>query len=143
MLHGNFDRILLNTESAWFGGKTREEIYQTAIEKGLRHKALAYGKTRRIYIPNIFFAAKLPKIFGFDYGPYEHIGNRATIAQAQVFKSMGYPSTFAATFRMISDFAKDELHTNLAGGPSDRRFSKYYTMGLQNWMEGRYDVFKP
>jgi hypothetical protein len=23
--------------------------------------------------------------------------------------------------------ADDELHTNYAGGPSDRRFSKYYT----------------
>ena len=143
MLHGNFDRILLKAESVWFGDKSRQEIYQTAIEKGLRHKAQPYGKTRSTYIPNIFFAGKLPKIFGFDYGPYEHIGSRATIAQAQAFKSMGYPSTFAATFRMITDFAKEELHTNLAGGPSDRRFSKYYTMGLQNWIEGGYDVFKP
>ena len=143
MLYGNFDRILLKAQSTWFGDKSREEIYQRAIEKGLRRKAQPYGKTRSIYIPNIFFAGKLPKIFGFDYGPYEHVGSRATIAQAQVFKAMGYPSTFAATFRMITDFAKDELHTNLAGGPSDRRFSKYYTMGLQNWIEGGYDVFKP
>ncbi|MGD8761985.1 MAG: penicillin acylase family protein [Desulfobacteraceae bacterium] len=143
MLHGNFDRILLTAESAWFGDKTREKIYQMAIEKSLRHKAQPYGKTRSIYIPNIFFAGKLPKIFGFDYGPYEHIGSRATIAQAQVFKSMGYPSTFAATFRMITDFAREELHTNLAGGPSDRRFSKYYTMGLQKWINGEYEIFKP
>jgi penicillin amidase len=143
MLHGNFDRILLKAESAWFGNKSREEIYQTAIEKGLQGKAQPYGKTRSTYIPNIFFAGKLPKIFGFDYGPYEHVGSRATIAQAQVFKAMGYPSTFAATFRMITDFAKDELHTNLAGGPSDRRFSKYYTMGLAEWINGEYEIFKP
>lgn len=143
MLHGNFDRILLKVESAWFGDNSREEIYQTAIERGLRRKAQPYGKTRSIYIPNIFFAGKLPKIFGFDYGPYEHIGSRATIAQAQVFKAMGYPSTFAATFRMITDFAKQELHTNLAGGPSDRRFSKYYTMGLSEWINGEYEIFKP
>jgi penicillin amidase len=43
---------------------------------------------------------------------------------------------------MITDFATEELHTNLAGGPSDRRFSKYYTMGLQSWIEGEYDVFR-
>jgi acyl-homoserine lactone acylase PvdQ len=39
--------------------------------------------------------------------------------------------------------ADDELHINNAGGPSDRRFSKYYTMGLKAWMKGEYEVFKP
>ena len=130
MLHGNFDRILLKAESAWFGDKSREEIFQLAIEKGLQSKAQPYGETRSIYIPNIFFAGKLPKIFGFDYGPYEHVGSRATIDQAQVFKSMGYPSTFAATFRMITDFAKNELHTNIAGGAFGQKVFKILYHGF-------------
>ncbi|UCE52129.1 MAG: penicillin acylase family protein [Desulfobacterales bacterium] len=143
MLHGNFDQVMLKNESAWFGDKTRDEIFQTAIDRGLKDPAVPYGKTRKMYIPNIFFAGRLPKIFGFDYGPYEHIGSRATIPQGQQYKSMGHPSTFTPTFRMVTDFADDELHTNNAGGPSDRRFSKYYTMGLKAWMKGEYEVFKP
>ncbi len=32
---------------------------------------------------------------------------------------------------MITDFAKEELQHNLTAGPSDRRFSRYDAMGLQ------------
>jgi len=142
-LHGNFDRVLLEKESAWFGGRSREQIYQTAIDRGLGETAVPYGQTRTMYIPHIFFGGKLPKIFGFDYGPYEHIGSRATVAQSQMFKSMGYPATFVAVYRMIADMDSDELYTNNAGGPSDRRFSKYYKTGLAEWMSARYHVYKP
>ncbi|MBW2412688.1 MAG: penicillin acylase family protein [Deltaproteobacteria bacterium] len=143
MLHGNFDRVLLNEESVWFGDRTRQEIYQTAIERGLKKPCVPYGKTTTMYFPHILFGQKLPKIFGFDFGPYELIGSRATIPQGQQYKVGGRPASFAPTFRMIADLATEEMHTNIAGGPSDRRFSKYYTMGMQNWIEGGYDVFKP
>ena len=142
MLHGNFDRVLLKEESAWFGDRTREQIYQTAIKRGLQEPAAAYGQTRKIYIPHIFFAGQLPKIFGFDFGPYEHIGSRATVAQSQIYKAMGHPATFVAVYRMIADLGSDELHTNNAGGPSDRRFSKYYTMGIVDWINARYNILK-
>ncbi|MEJ2282290.1 MAG: penicillin acylase family protein [Desulfobacterales bacterium] len=143
MLHGNFDQVLLKKESAWFGDRSRKQIYQTAIDRGLSEPAVPYGRTREIYIPNIFFAGQLPKIFGFDYGPYEHIGSRATVAQSQIFKAMGYPATFVAVYRMIADMDTEELHSNNAGGPSDRRFSKYYTMGISDWTNARYHVYKP
>ena len=41
---------------------------------------------------------------------------------------------------MICDMATDEIHTNLAGGPSDRRFSKWFASDLRNWYEGNYKV---
>jgi penicillin amidase len=143
MLHGKFDQVLLKKRSAWFGDLSRDRIYQTAIERGLQKPAVPYGRTRETYIPNIFFAGQLPKIFGFDYGPYEHIGSRATVAQSQMFKAMGHPATFVAVYRMIADMDTDELHTNNAGGPSDRRFSKYYTMGISDWINARYHLYKP
>ncbi len=143
MLHGNFDQVLLKETSAWYGDRSREQIYQTAIDRGLKEPAVPYGQTRKIYIPNIFFAGQLPKIFGFDYGPYEHIGSRATVAQSQMFKAMGHPATFVAVYRMIADLDRDELHTNNAGGPSDRRFSKYYTMDIDDWINAKYHIFKP
>jgi penicillin amidase len=143
MLHGNFDQVLLQAESTWFGGRKREDIYRTAIERGLKEPPIPFGKMQKIYILNIFFGGRLPKIFGFDYGPCKHVGSRATIPQNQQFKAMGHPSTFAPTYRMICDLATCELHTNIAGAPSDRRFSKYYTMGLTQWADGTYAVFKP
>ena len=143
MLHGNFDQVLLRRNSAWFGDRRRDDIFRSAIERGLKEPPRPYGKTRALYIPNIFFAGRLPKIFGFDYGPYDRIGSRATIPQSQHFNAMGHPSTIAPTYRVIADLATDELHANIPGGASDRRFSKYYTKGLQQWADGEYDVFKP
>ncbi len=143
MLHGNFDRILLKEDSAWFAELSRDEIYRKAIDRGLSQPAVPYGQTRKLFIPNIFFGGKLPKIFGFDYGPYEHNGSRATIPQSQIFKAMGRPATFAAAYRMIADLKKEELLNNLPGGASDRRFSKYYKTGLGDWMNSRYHVYRP
>jgi penicillin amidase len=35
------------------------------------------------------------------------------------------------------------LCSNLAGGPSDRRFSKWYVSDLANWQAGRYKTVSP
>ena len=142
ILHGNFDRILLSQSSVWFGGQSRESIYKGAIERGLTEKVVPHGETRRMYAQHLFLGGKLPRFLGFDY-PLEHIGSRSTVAQAQMFKTGTRAASFGATFRMICDFGDDTLHTNIAGGASDRRFSRYYTSGLGPWESGEYEVFKP
>jgi penicillin amidase len=142
MAHGNFDDVLLSESSAWFDEKPREEWYKEAIERGLKGKALRHGTARKIYIENLFFGGKLPGCLGFDY-PLEHIGSCSTIPQAQLFTLNGRPSTFAATLRLICDFADETLHANVAGGASDRRFSRYYKAGLREWENGDYDSLTP
>jgi len=142
LLHGNFDRILLSDTSVWFNGQSREEIFKSAIGLALKEPPIPHRQTRQVTIQNLFFGGKLPYFLGFDY-KLELIGSRATIPQSQIFSAYGRPSSFAATFRMITDLATDELHTNIAGGASDRRFSKYYKAGLKEWAAGVYDILKP
>jgi penicillin amidase len=36
-----------------------------------------------------------------------------------------------------------ELHTALCGGPSDRRFSKWYKSGVRGWLDGALKLRKP
>jgi penicillin amidase len=43
---------------------------------------------------------------------------------------------------MVTDLATDEVHSNLAGGPSDRRFSKWYCSGLKGWIRGEYKTLR-
>jgi penicillin G amidase len=140
-LHGFFDDILFNESPAWFGDRSRDKVLQQAIERGLEDRPVPYGKTRRVFITNLFFGGRLPNFLGFDYGPHEHIGSRATIPQAQIFKDMGHPASFAPSYRMITDLGENVLHTNLAGGPSERRFSRYYTKGLGEWIKGEYHIY--
>ena len=140
--YANLDRILEKQSSAWFDGQTRETLFKQGIGAGLSADPDAYGKTRSITLAHQLFGGRLPKFLGFDYGPLALPGCRATIPQGQIFKNAGRLTTFSPTYRFIADLATDEIHTNLAGGPSDRRFSRWYVSDLKNWYEGNYKVLR-
>ena len=97
-----------------------------------------WGHVRKVTMKNILFDGKLPRFLGFDRGPITIIGSLASPHQGQIFESAGRQTSFAPSLRMVADLATDNLYTNLAGGPSDRRFSKWYASDLDNWIEGRY-----
>jgi len=142
MISGDMDKILLGDSSAWFAGKSREELFKEAITRGLAAPTPRHGETRKIFINNLFFGGSLPRFLGFDY-PLEHVGSRATIPQAQLYRAAGRDSSFAATLRLVTDFASEEVHLNLAGGASGNRFSPFYKAGLEDWVQGRYKTIKP
>ncbi|KAA3654453.1 MAG: hypothetical protein DWQ10_17795 [Calditrichaeota bacterium] len=134
----NFDRILLAEKSRWFCDRSREEIYRSVAEKALQVEPNSWGEVRKITLSHMLFGGKLPGFLGFDRGPVAAIGSRATISQGQIYRSAGRITTFLPSLRMASDLATDEIHSNLAGGPSDRRFSKWYCSDLKNWLNGKY-----
>jgi len=134
----NFDRILLSEDSPWFGGKKREDLYLQAAENALKVPLRKWGDARKLVLTNILFGGKLPRFLGFDRGPVTIIGSLATPHQGQIFQSAGRQTSFAPSFRMVTDLSTDEIYTNMAGGPSDRRFSKWYCSDLNNWMTGKY-----
>lgn len=134
----NFDRILLAENSLWFGGRKREDIYLQAAEKALQGPAQKWGDLRKLVLKNILFNGKLPRFLGFDRGPITIIGSLATPHQGQIFESAGRQTSFAPSFRMVTDLSTDEIYTNMAGGPSDRRFSQWYCSDLNNWLTGTY-----
>ncbi len=135
------DRLDLFTQ---FASRRLTEI-QAQIDAGeeVSEKALGaspekWGNVRKVIMKNILFDGKLPKFLGFDRGPITIIGNLATPHQGQIFKSAGRLTTFAPSLRMVTDMSTDDLYSNLAGGPSDRRFSKWYASDLDNWSSGKY-----
>ena len=140
--YANLDRILQKRSSAWFDGQAREKLFKQAIDTGLGVEPVSYGNTRSITLAHLLFGGQLPKFLGFDCGPLTLPGCRATITQGQIFKNAGRLTTFSPTYRFIADLATDEIHTNLAGGPSDRRFSRWYVSDLKNWYEGNYKVLR-
>ena len=139
----NFDRILLASQSAWFGGQTRDELYRKAAERALAVEPREWAQDRQITMAHILLGGKLPGFAGFDRGPLAGIGSRATIHQGQIYESGGRVTTFMPSFRWVTDMADTVLCSNLAGGPSDRRFSKWYVSDLANWQAGRYKTVSP
>ena len=137
--YGNFDRILLAEKSVWFGARTRTQIYRTALARALVTPPEPYGVKRRVLMRHLLFGGKLPLWLGFDR-PMELPGNRATVHQGQIYRGGGHETSFGPSLRFVTDLAADELHSTLAGGASDRRFSKWYANGVADWLAGRYQT---
>ncbi|MCP4124801.1 MAG: penicillin acylase family protein [Bacteroidetes bacterium] len=136
--YDNFDKILLSKDSAWFKGRSRQELFSNAIIATMGSTAKAWGSVNQITLSNMVLGGKLPKFLGFDAGPYPLCGGRSTIHQGQVYQSAGRQTSFAPSFRIITDMSGSIVHTNLAGGVSDRRFSGLYNNDFENWMSGIY-----
>jgi penicillin amidase len=131
-----FERVLLADESLWFRGRTRSELFLAAWEKAKAQPARAWGEKQTITMTHMLFGGKLPAVLGFDKGPLPYAGGRGTVMQGQVFRSGGRVTSFGPSYRFVADMATEEAHTVLAGGTSDRRFSREYLSDFARWRAG-------
>jgi penicillin amidase len=139
----NFDCVLLSEKAAWFGGESRDNLYRRVAANALQAKPKPWGEVNQMKMTHLLLGEKMPTVAGFDRGPIMLRGGRATPHQGQIYRSAGRVTSFTPSFRLVTDLSKDEAHTNLAGGPSDRRFSKWYCSDLENWLNEKYKVLKP
>ena len=138
----NFNRILLSERSAWFASETREDLYGRVAAEALDGKILTWGETREVTMSHIIFGGQLPRFLGFDRGPIALPGSRATINQGQIYRSAGRTTTFAPSLRFATDMGSNELHSNISGGPSDRRFSRWYASEMKRWIDNDYKTLR-
>ncbi len=141
--HQNFDRILVAESSPWLGGRTRDDVWRAALQEVSGQTPVPWGKRNNITLSNMFFGGKLPRFLGFDPGPIPIRGGRATPHQGQIYHSGERLTSFTPSLRFVADLSDSALHTALCGGPSDRRFSKWYKSGVQAWLDGKLKVRKP
>lgn len=142
-----FDEVLLRGEECWFGTEGREALLKrvvTSILLNLDNKPrTTWGASRRIRMKHILLAEQLPKFLGLDYGPIELPGVRATIVQGSIMRSYGRETSFAPSYRIATDMGTNEAMTVLAGGPSERPFSRWYTQDVRAWLSFRYKRIAP
>jgi penicillin amidase len=141
--YDRFDRLLLAERSAWFGGQPREEWFRSAARSALDVEPRPWGESRRYALKHLLFGGKLPRWLGFDRGPVPGLGGRATVHQGQTVRTARRETAYVPSYRIVADLATDELYTNLEGGPSDRRFSRWYCSGLADWLARRYKTLAP
>lgn len=140
----NFDRVLLAENSAWFSGERRDDLYRRIIAAALDVKPRTWGARQRVFMSYVPFQGRFPKLLRllrFDRS-IRLPGGRATIPQGQIYRSASRQTTFAPGYRFIADLSTDEVHTNLAGGPTESPFSKWYCSDLDNWLAGRYKTLR-
>jgi len=142
-----FDNAVFGGDAIWFGEEGRDNLIRRVLAEILTEVELAsiipWGQRQRIVMHNIFFDGALPSFLGFDHGPVELPGNRATVVQGGIFNSHDRQTTFTPSWRFLTDLGIDRARTALAGGPSGRRFSRWYTTDVQRWLTGRYKKLTP
>lgn len=141
--HHLFDRILLENDLSWWGEGGREAVLRDVLARVLGpeldpSRVERWGVRQRVLMRNLLLGGRLPRWFGFDHGPIELAGCRGTIVQGGVNTVGGRQSSFAPSWRFITDLGEDRAATVLAGGPSARRFSRWYRTDVERWLEGRY-----
>ena len=139
----NFDRVLIDPASVWYGDAGRDTTWRRVAAAALPGPARPWGEERPLLMKHLLLGGRLPRWLGFDHGPIPLRGNRATIHQGQLYRAGGRATSFAPSFRLITDLGTDEAHTALAGGPSDRRFSRWYTSGVTDWAAGKLKKLGP
>jgi len=137
-----FDGVLLTADHPWWGEEGREAVLRRILVEVLDrldpYAVMPWGRRRRVQMTNIFFAGRLPRFLGFDHGPIELPGNRATVIQGGLFTAHGRSTTFAPSWRFVTDLGSDTVDTALAGGPSGRRYSGWYKTDVERWLRGGY-----
>jgi penicillin amidase len=139
----NFDLVLLREQSVWYGAEGRDATWKRIAAAALPGVAMPWGRERKLLMKHLLLGGRLPRFLGIDRGPIELRGNRATIHQGQIYRSGGRDTSFAPSFRMVTDLGTAEVHTAMAGGPSDRPFSRWYASGIKDWLAGRLKKLGP
>jgi penicillin amidase len=138
--YGQFDHVLLSEDSLWFGGRPRDDVFREAVARGLEVEPVPFGGTRRVMMKNIVYGDMTED---FNHGPIEIIGSRGTVSQGAIFRAPGGRiGTFAPVIRFIADLSGDKYWSCLAGGPSEKPASPWYTSGVQDWLDGNYKLIE-
>jgi penicillin amidase len=136
-----FDRVLLAERSAWFAD--RDAVWRRVAERALATEPKPWRDGQQLVLAHMLFGGKLPRLAGFDRGPITLAGGRSTIHQGQIYRSGGRATSFAPSIRIVTDMAREEIMTALVGGPSDRRFSRWYVSDLERWQRGELKTLRP
>ena len=143
-----FDDVLASEDGPeWFGAEGKAallaRVARAALDGADPAALPGWGETRRVRMRHLLFGGKLPPFLGFDRGPIAVVGGRATVVQGQVLSLAGRESSFCPSWRFVADLASDEAETALAGGPSDRRFSRRYATDVTRWLAFERKALKP
>ncbi|MBD3276527.1 MAG: penicillin acylase family protein, partial [Candidatus Marinimicrobia bacterium] len=139
--YGNFDSVMLDESSDWLEGVDYEEVFQQAVIEGLDAEAKAYKSSVTFRMNNIFVGENLPGFLGFDETGVQIAGGRATIPQLQFFRIFGNDTVVGQSYRIIADMSEDSISTTIPGGPSGKRFSRWYRSDLNAWIQGDYKIY--
>lgn len=133
------DELLKRDRSSWWRERDKAELIQRAASGINVAVARPWGQVNTFRLLNRFFEnAFFGGALRFHTRPLPMPGSLATPFQGNLFRLNGRETSFAPSYHFVCDLCTDEAWTNLPGGPSESRFSRWYRSDVTRWMNGDY-----
>jgi penicillin amidase len=138
------DRTLKQERSLWWEGRDKGELIRRAAARLEEAEEQPWEVTNAFQFTNRFFEARfVGRALGFHTSELGMPGCHATPFQGHLLRVAKRETTFAPSYHFVTDLATDEAWTNLPGGASESRFSRWYKNLIPLWLEGRYKRLGP
>jgi penicillin amidase len=138
------DRLLRKEESSWWRERDKGELIRRAAERLQDREEQPWSQFNAFRFTNRYFEGhRVGRLLGFHTGEMAMRGSHATPFQGHLLRSAKRESTFAPSYHFVADMGDDQAWTNLPGGPSESRFSKYYKNDIDRWYHGEYKRLAP
>ncbi len=137
------DRLLARDESLWWQHRDKGELIRRAAERLADKTMPAWSQVNYFHFTDRFFGGhQVGRLLGFASRRYAMPGCHATPFQGHTLVTANRESTFAPSYHFVADLGTDEAWTNLPGGPSENRFSRYYNSDVSRWLAGEYKALR-
>ena len=138
------DRLLKKEQSSWWEGRSKAELIRRAAQRLQKVGAQPWSEINYFHFTDRFFGShQVGRLLGFQSRRYVMPGNHATLFQGHVMQTATRETTFSPSYHLVTDMGTDIAWTNLPGGPSESRFSRYYKNDLPRWFTGTYKQLTP
>ena len=138
------DRLLVKEESLWWRRRDKGELIRLAAERAIEEPVEPWGEVNAFHFTNRFFQqGRVGRLLGFQSAKKPLPGCQATPFQGHLLATATRESTFAPSYHFVTDLGTDEAWTNLPGGASESRFSKWYHNDIDRWLSGEYRRLSP
>ena len=144
MVLAALDRLLLSDDVPFWESLDKGQLIAQAAKKMADFQPIPWGERNYFQFINRFFdMPSVGRLFGFESKRLPMPGCHATIFQGHVLHTATREQTFAPSYHFVSDLGADEVWSNLPGGPSESRFSKFYQSDIARWIAGEYKCVAP
>lgn len=138
------DRLMAREHSHWWRDRDKGELIRRAAASLVREPNLAWSDVNTFHFADRFFGGRrVGRVLGFDSRRYPMPGCHATVFQGHVLQTATRETTFAPSYHFVTDLGTDQAWTNLPGGASENRFSRYYNTDIARWFSGEYKRIAP
>lgn len=140
------DRTLRKVTSAWWKARDKKALVRRAAARAEKEPVQKWAEFNAFHFTNRFFGAdkgRARQFLGFRSKTIGMPGCASTPFQGHLLTTATRESSFAPSYHLVTDLGTNEAWTNLPGGPSENRFSKWYKVDIPRWLAGKYKRLAP